>query len=180
MNRVVSFLLLLSLMLAQIAIYHRHRRGRRASWSRPRYPISLPTRLFRWAKGPLYGVIALHLVLDVLLARSAPAPGALGAAVGIALAALGLLHWSLRSLGPNFAPCDRGLLPREVVRAGPYHWMAHPIYTANLLLVAALIVARAGPLVVGAGVTLAAFYAFAIHDESRALRGLDGAAEGAP
>lgn len=179
MDQLVSFLLLFSLMLGQLAIYRWHRRGRRGSWSGPTYLLSFPTRLFRWVKGPLYGAIALHLVLEVLLSRSAPPPRALLAALGVGATALFLLHWSLQSLGSNFAPCDRGFLPRELVRSGPYRWLPHPIYTANLLLVVAVAVASFGPLVVATGAVLALFYAFAIHDESRALRRLGAAPEGA-
>jgi protein-S-isoprenylcysteine O-methyltransferase Ste14 len=179
MGNLVSFLLLLSLVLGQLTIYWLHRRGRRGAWSGPTYRLSFATRLFRWVKGPLYGVIALHLVLEVLLSHSVPAPRALLAALGVGAAALFLLHWSLRSLGPNFAPCDRGILPRKLVRSGPYRWLPHPIYAANLLLVVALAVASFGPLIVAAGVALAVFYAFAIRDESRALRRFGAAPEGA-
>lgn len=179
MDNLASFLLILSLMLGQLAIYRLHGGGRRGSWSGPTYPLSLPTRLFRWLKGPLYGVIVLHLVREVLLAPSAPAPRALLPALGVGAAALGLLHWSLQSLGPNFAPCDRGILPRELVRSGPYRWLPHPIYTANLLLVVALAVASFGPLILAAGAALAFFYAFAIRDEARALRHLGAAPQGA-
>lgn len=178
MDNLASFLLLFSLMLGQLAIYRLHRRGR-GGWSGPTYPLSFPTRLFRWVKGPLYGVIVLHLVREVLLAPSAPAPRLLLPALGVGAAALGLLLWSLRTLGPNFAPCDRGILPREMVRSGPYRWLPHPIYTANLLLVVAVAVASLGPLIVAAGVALACFYLFAIRDETRALRQLGAAPEGA-
>jgi protein-S-isoprenylcysteine O-methyltransferase Ste14 len=180
MGNLVSFLALFSLILGQLAIYHLHRRGRRDSWTGPTYSLSLPTRLFRWVKAPLYGALALHLVREVLLSRSAPAPRALLAALIVGATALVLLQWSLRSLGRNFAPCDRGILPRELVRCGPYRWLPHPIYTANLLLVAALAIASFGPLIVATGALLAVFYAFAIRDESRALRRLSTAPEAAP
>ena len=177
MDNRVSFLLLFSLMLGQVAIYYLHRRGRSGSWSGPTYSVSLPTRLFRWVKGPLYGVIVLHLVVQFLLLHSAPAASVLLAALGVGAAALFLLHWSLQSLGPNFAPCDRGIRPRELIRSGPYRWLPHPIYTANLLLVAAVAIASFGPLIVAVGVVLALCYAFAIRDEARALRCLRVAPE---
>ena len=81
MDNRVSFLLLFSLMLGQVAIYYLHRRGRSGSWSGPTYSVSLPTRLFRWVKGPLYGVIVLHLVVQFLLLHSAPAASVLLAAL---------------------------------------------------------------------------------------------------
>lgn len=180
MDNLASFVLLLSLLLGQLGIYGLHRRGRRASWSGPRYPVSLPTRLFRWVKGPLYGVIVLHLVLALLGSPSAPAPRGLLPALGIGVVALVLLHWSLRALGHNFAPCDRGIMPRELVRAGPYRWLRHPIYTANLLLVAAVAVASVGPLIAAVGVVLAGFYASAIRDEARALGRLAPGPRGHP
>ncbi len=177
-TNLLSFLLLLSLVPAQLAIYRLHRRGRGGFTPGPRYPLSLPTRAFRWAKGPLYGLVVLHLVTDVLMADAPPARSALFAAAVIAAAALGLLHWSLEALGPNFAPCDRGILPQAWVSSGPYRWIPHPIYAANLLLLVAVAVASFGPLIVLAGAALGFFYAFAIHDEERGLRQLRAAQEG--
>jgi len=172
MDRFLSFLLLFALVLGQLAVYCIHRLGRGRAWSGPRYRVSLPTRLFRWAKAPLYLTVVLHLVLDVLMSDPGPAPRALFLALSIGAAALLLLHRSLTALGANFAPCDRGVLPRELVRAGPYRWLSHPIYVANLLLVTAVAVASPGPLIVATGAALAVFYAFASRDESRALRRL--------
>lgn len=172
-----SFLVLLSLVVGQLAVYGLHRRRGGGVRPRPEYPLSIPTRLFRWIKGPLYLVVLLHLVAEVLTSGSPPPPRVLLAAMVIGAAALGLLHWSLKALGPNFAPCDRGILPRERVRTGPYRWLTHPIYGANLLLVGAVALGSFGPAIVGVGAALAFFYAFAIRDEERALRGLHAAPE---
>lgn len=172
-----SFLLLLSLMPAQLAIYASHRRGRGNFSSGPRYPLSWPTRVFRWAKGPLYGLVVLHLVAEVLMSDSPTPRAQLIAAMLIAAAALGLLHWSLEALGPNFAPCDRGILPRELVRAGPYRWLSHPIYDANMLLVVAVATGSFGPLILAVGAALGFFYTFAIRDEERGLSDLRAAQE---
>ncbi|MFQ6096669.1 MAG: methyltransferase family protein [Armatimonadota bacterium] len=159
-------------------MYRLHRRRRRSFRPGATYSLSLPTRYFRWAKGPLYAVVLVHLVVEVLMSASPPAPRALLlAATVIGAVALGLLHWSLEALGPNFAPCDRGILPRELVGAGPYQWLRHPIYVANMLLVLAIAMGSFGPIILAVGAALGFFYAFAIRDEERALRGLRAGGE---
>ena len=62
----------------------------------------------------------------------------------LALQALGILGivLSLRSLGRNF-----GLSParREVVTRGPYRWVRHPLYTAELTYFLGIVLASPSP-----------------------------------
>jgi protein-S-isoprenylcysteine O-methyltransferase Ste14 len=55
---------------------------------------------------------------------------------GLALIVLGggLLGWSLRSLGRFLTSRLELAADQEIVRGGPYAYVRHPIYTANMLL----------------------------------------------
>lgn len=50
-----------------------------------------------------------------------------------------LYSWALQHLGPHYSPCYDSYLPIEIVRAGPYRWIRHPMYGAKLLIGAATI-----------------------------------------
>ena len=50
------------------------------------------------------------------------------------LVAATLLHWkSMDTLGGNYSPCFDPHVPRCVVTRGPYRYVRHPIYLANIL-----------------------------------------------
>jgi protein-S-isoprenylcysteine O-methyltransferase Ste14 len=51
---------------------------------------------------------------------------------GWALGAVGLLVWAFQALNEQYNPCTRAYLPDKIVTSGPYRWLRHPIYTANL------------------------------------------------
>jgi protein-S-isoprenylcysteine O-methyltransferase Ste14 len=55
--------------------------------------------------------------------------------VGLMTAAEVGFIWSIVSLGKQYSPCYDAHIPARVVRHGPYAWVRHPIYTANLLLI---------------------------------------------
>ncbi len=60
--------------------------------------------------------------------------------VGLVLAggALGLFVWAMWTLDAQYTPANLAKLPGRVVATGPYRFVRHPIYTANLLLLVAL------------------------------------------
>jgi protein-S-isoprenylcysteine O-methyltransferase Ste14 len=62
---------------------------------------------------------------------------------GMAIAALGvgLFAWAMLSLDRQFSPCNDAYVPERVVREGPYQFIRHPIYTANMILMTGLLVA---------------------------------------
>lgn len=51
-----------------------------------------------------------------------------------ALAGLGLMLWSARSLGRNLTALPEPIMGGELVMSGPYRWVRHPMYTAVFLL----------------------------------------------
>lgn len=46
-----------------------------------------------------------------------------------------LLHIvSMRHLGANYSPCFDAHRPHEIIKTGPYKYIRHPVYTANLII----------------------------------------------
>jgi len=91
-------------------------------------------------------VIATLMVFSVPLLRGAP-PGAgqQGAADALLVIGQAWALWSLRFLGRNLSVIAQA---REVVQGGPYRWVRHPLYSAEI--VAALgtaVSANSGPAV---------------------------------
>jgi protein-S-isoprenylcysteine O-methyltransferase Ste14 len=72
------------------------------------------------------------------------------AGIGIALAGFTLLQWSHRALGNNWSDAPRLVADQELVAAGPYRWVRHPIYVAFLLILGPLGLISANWLVGGA------------------------------
>lgn len=60
-------------------------------------------------------------------------PWHVGGAI-FAVAGLGLMLWSARSLGRNLTALPEPIMGGELVMSGPYRWVRHPIYTAVFLL----------------------------------------------
>jgi protein-S-isoprenylcysteine O-methyltransferase Ste14 len=161
------------LVVAHTAVYRVYMPSR-ASWSeRPRYETSRATRAFRWVLIAIYLAVLADFPL-ALYVLGVPPPGALRFAAGVALAALalGLLAASLRALGDNFSDCHDGRLPASLVTGGPYALTRHPIYVANVLLLAALAVLVTDAVVIGATGVAALFYWRSARDEDRALAAL--------
>jgi protein-S-isoprenylcysteine O-methyltransferase Ste14 len=63
--------------------------------------------------------------------------------VGLAVAAGGLLIWTLRNLGRNLTDTVVTRQAHTLVSTGPYHWVRHPFYDAVALLVVANALAAA-------------------------------------
>ena len=56
-----------------------------------------------------------------------------GAGVVVLVAATLLYVKSMKSLGENYSPCFDSHLPRRIVTHGPYRYVRHPLYLANIL-----------------------------------------------
>lgn len=49
-----------------------------------------------------------------------------------------LLVWSKASLGSGYSPCFDSWVPHQLVNAGPYRRIRHPMYTGNFLMLGGL------------------------------------------
>jgi protein-S-isoprenylcysteine O-methyltransferase Ste14 len=90
-----------------------------------------------------------------------------GAAVGVI--AIGLLYWTLNSLGKNLTDTVVTRKEHTLVTSGPYHWVRHPFYDALLLLVISSSLIAANWFILLAGATTFLFLAIRTRIEERKL-----------
>jgi protein-S-isoprenylcysteine O-methyltransferase Ste14 len=148
---------------------------RHRSWKqRPRYPVSRFVRAFRFVLAGLYLVALADMPLAFyVLGVAPPPPLRFALALALGLIALALLAASLATLGENFSDCHDGRLPAAIVRHGPYRFLGHPIYVANVLLLCALTAMVLDAVMVAVTLVSAAFYLQSAREETRALRSLE-------
>ena len=127
------------------------------AWGRPRLSHVLPSGSgrgtssgvgFPWALEALWlasvAVVVLFPIVALLARSIAHADGLavrfpgdeVAQAIGVALVLVAgaLVGWSFRALG-RFATVKIRLAPdHAIIRSGPYRWIRHPMYSANMLL----------------------------------------------
>jgi protein-S-isoprenylcysteine O-methyltransferase Ste14 len=98
------------------------------------------------------------------------AHGALSA-IGAALAATGggIAVWASRLLGRGFTPYPKPLSTAELVEAGPFAVVRHPVYAGGLLFFLGYSVYASAPALVATGI-LAVVWALKARVEERHLR----------
>lgn len=96
-------------------------------------------------------------------------PVAMWFGLAIASAAFGLFVWSKRTLGRHYSPCYDVWIPTQVVRTGPYAHVRHPIYTANLGILAGLAIGTGSLWLLVNLVLVGAFYVPSARREELAL-----------
>ncbi len=168
---IVSFCVFALLGLLNAAIYRHHRRRWASHTAREPQAMSRPTRQFRhlqrwWALIGLVGLV-WH---DFVAHPEGPSSGSLFAGAAMGLGGLALLHAALSALGSSFAPCHDARVPEARVVAGPYALVGHPVYLANLCVVAGVVLAHRAPWSVGLWLALVVLYAISARDEERMLR----------
>lgn len=98
--------------------------------------------------------------------------------VVIAIMGFGVFAAAKRTLGRHYAPCFDAYLPTSIVRTGPYRFVRHPIYTANLTTMAGLTIASGSGWLLANTLLLGAYYWRTAQIEERALLSrVDGYAE---
>ena len=133
--------LLLLVLVLNLAISGYHRRQARAEETIPRAAEPLPLRLSRVAFA-LPGLLLMFafLVHPPWIAWSSLSVPTwsrwLGVLVGLAVAPVNI--WVLRSLGTNVSETVLTKQRHELVTAGPYRWVRHPLYTSGLVMLGAL------------------------------------------
>jgi protein-S-isoprenylcysteine O-methyltransferase Ste14 len=62
---------------------------------------------------------------------------------GLIMGTLGttLFVWAKIKLGRHYSPCFDSYVPHDLVTSGPYKFIRHPLYTANLITLTGLFVA---------------------------------------
>lgn len=167
----MALALIIGAFFGNILLYKRqYARYRIGLDYRSTYQVSGPTRMFGRLQYLLYLGVLGDVIFRFLIAGQSPRPLRLLIGISVNILGLILLWLSLEALGENYAPCNKGALPRERVTTGPYRYVRHPIYLANFLQIAG-IAAITGSLFILA--ILAIFVwsvCHAVQDEERALR----------
>jgi protein-S-isoprenylcysteine O-methyltransferase Ste14 len=82
----------------------------------------------------------------------------------------GLFLLSLRYLGKEYSPCYDSLLPQRIIKSGPYAFIRHPIYTANLsTILGAFLISGSLIIVIVFGVVAFFYVKAAILEEAELL-----------
>ena len=136
---------------------------------RPVYETSDATKTFKTAVKFLYVLVLIRIIATPFLDIPIERPNLI---LGSVLGSCGLLllSKSLKALGKNYAPCHAGILPEERIKTGPYKFFAHPIYIANLVLLAGVWIAIGGFLLGPIWVIFGVFYTISIRDEEKAFK----------
>jgi len=107
--------------------------------------------------------------LDVLGVRVLNATGTRDTGLLVALVGTGLAYWAKRTLGRSYSPCYASALPACLIANGPYRWVRHPLYSANLLTLSGIAIATTSAVLIAALAVVAAFYLRAARREERTL-----------
>jgi protein-S-isoprenylcysteine O-methyltransferase Ste14 len=124
-----------------------------------------PVGLLLWL-----GVIA-YLINPAWMAwSSVPLPAWLRLTGGVVCAVgLGLLSWTLRSLGTNLTDTVVTRRAHTLVTHGPYRWVRHPFYDALALLVLAIALLAANWFILAAGAVVFVLLAVRTRTEEAQL-----------
>ncbi len=90
---------------------------------------------------------------------------------GIVCSTLGILIfiWAKRTLGKNYSPCFDVRLPQRIVVEGPYAYVRHPIYTANLFVLGGLSLSTGSLFLIASFALTLAYYLKSAKVEEREL-----------
>lgn len=85
----------------------------------------------------------------------------------VVLLAESLFVWSMMTLGRQYSPCYDSFVPKLIVATGPYGYIRHPIYTANVMLIVGIML-LSGTLVLIPNMVILAlgYYQSATQEES--------------
>ncbi len=83
--------------------------------------------------------------------------------------ALTLFIWAMRTLAEQYTPCHVARVPNRLVERGPYRFIRHPVYAANLWLLSAMVLVSGSLWIVVNLVILICHYVPTIILEERAI-----------
>lgn len=116
-----------------------HREGAYASGKAPARSLTHFAYVYRYLQVSSIAIAIACFWSDWSALAKLPLPigvrfaGLVGAGFAVAV-----FIWSKRTLGKHYSPCFDAYLPKAIVSAGPYQYVRHPIYTANIGLLLAL------------------------------------------
>ncbi len=120
----------------------------------------------------LFGSVLLYILIpESMNWASFDAPAWVRwAGVVLGFLTIPVVHWVLRTLGRNVSETVLTKEHHELVTAGPYRWIRHPLYTTGIALFLALgLMAGSWFILLAAGVVLVMLRLLVIPREERAL-----------
>ncbi len=134
--------LILAVLLSAVSVsaYHRARARRSGETIARRREGPLFVTVRGLMALTLFGAIVLHVVRPEWMrwaSLEVPA-GVRWVGVALGLLTVPLVHWVLRTLGPNVSETVLTKERHELVTSGPYRWVRHPLYSTGLALFVAL------------------------------------------
>ena len=96
-------------------------------------------------------------------------PGLRWTGVPVFALAVGLLAWTLRSLGANLTDTVVTRREHRLVTHGPYRWVRHPFYDAMALVILAIALIAANWFILAAGAAVFALLAIRVTTEEGKL-----------
>ncbi len=111
------------------------------------------------------GIITSHW----LLFEVHNSQGVMWAGLAVAGVGLALFLAAMRNLNRQYTPGHAAHLPTEIVTSGPYRYIRHPVYTANLLMTGGVFLASGSLWLVANLIVLMVYYRFATHSEESSI-----------
>ena len=165
--------LMLAVLVGALSVsgYHRALARRHEAIARSREGTFLVT-LRALVSLLLFGAVLLHILRSDLMewaSFDAPA-GVRGAGAILGVLTIPAVHWVLGTLGRNVSETVLTKEHHELVTAGPYRWIRHPLYTTGIALFLALgLMEGSWFVLLAAGVVLLLLRLLVIPREEQAL-----------
>ena len=115
-------------------------------------------------------LVALQLVVLVLLLATGPLLARTPAWLALEGAGVGLGLWAMVAMGRHLRATPEPAAGARLLQHGPYRWIRHPMYSATLLVAAALVANQASVLRVALVVALVLILVVKLRHEERLLR----------
>ena len=144
------------------------RLNRATGWKqRPRHPGSLAS--FRFVYPLIISAIVAAAVASFwrLGPRLESSPALLVVGVAVALAGTVIFSKAVKALDDSYSPCFDMRVPRSVVTTGPYRFVRHPIYVANILVGLGILLMSMSLIVAVSVAAVCVYYALAARSEER-------------
>ena len=87
----------------------------------------------------------------------------------ICFIAIVLFHKSLKFLGEQYSPCYNSVQPSKIITIGIYHYIRHPLYASNLLLLLGAFISSGSLIILLNLIVLFFYYLRAINLEEKYL-----------
>jgi protein-S-isoprenylcysteine O-methyltransferase Ste14 len=170
---IVGLLLLISLPAASAGFFYFYDRRRYSEGKQGNIPILPGFRAaYRWVQLSTIAVVVASLCTHYsILLQLHHSTGLFYGGMSCCATALGLYVWAKVRLGAEYSPCSDSRVANNLIDSGPYRFIRHPIYTANLAWLLGWFIASGSVWIVLNLVLIAPYFVTSARQEERALAG---------